>query len=141
MDILHFYIINLQLQSPTKNMRKGETNERKISFLYDIQCGSTLIFIAQREIDRLPVTKIRGCFTSSRVRKDSVPQLCIIRLSISLVLSYSIWISVSKESIMKTDHLTFTEQLHMSRTGLLNPHPFCKSGNKWPIFSCLQWYM
>lgn len=48
---------------------------------------------------------------------------------------------MSKESIMKTDHLTFIEQLHMSRTVLLNPHPFCKSGNNWTIFSCLHWYM
>jgi hypothetical protein len=31
---------------------------------------------------------------------------------------------------MKTDHLTFLEQLYISRTGLLNPNPFCKSGNK-----------
>jgi hypothetical protein len=108
-------------------------NER-FHFCYDIQCGSTIIFIAQREIDRMPVTKIRGCFTSPWVKKGSVPQLCIIHISISLVQSYNIHISVSTESIMKTDHLTFTEWLYMSRPGLLNPHPFWKSGNKWTTF-------
>jgi hypothetical protein len=138
---LHFYITNLQLWSPNKNMKKGESNEQNILFLYDIQYGSTIIFIAQREIDMMTVTKFRGCFKSPWVKKGSVPQLCIIRLSISLVQSYNIRISVSKECIMKTDNLTFTEQLYMSRPSLLNLHPFCKSGNKWTIFSCLHWYM
>jgi hypothetical protein len=120
-DILHSYIINLQLWSPIKNTKTQNTTNDMLNFCVIFNVGTLIYVLYTVRLDTcykiLPLFIILMSQNSFHIIPDQ-------KLFISLMLRYNIQTSVSKESTTKTDHRMLREESYISRTGLLNPHPF-----------------